>query len=197
MTAFTFDLPACDECGSTDDARTDDYSGITLCLSCIEAQQDAVRAIVEAERAAQHQQHVRATVCVDGSGTRCVCDRCEGERDRAAWARMDDGFRASAMYAVRAATIALLALGVFTGAASAGDTLTYNSPASGRTLTLPYIGTPVYSDSCTITMAWEDHSAIAHCTEDGATYVFDPDGNGMAGLSYSPGQQWHAVEGGS
>jgi hypothetical protein len=45
------------------------------------------------------------------------------------------------------------------------------------TLTLPDIGTPAYSASCTITHAWEDGSARATCTEDGATYSYDPDGS--------------------
>jgi hypothetical protein len=67
-------------------------------------------------------------------------------------------------------------------------------PASAQRFTdYPIIGTPAYNASCTITREWEDHSAIAYCSEDGATYAFDADGNGLAGLSYNPGWQWSEV----
>jgi hypothetical protein len=84
--------------------------------------------------------------------------------------------------------LAALALSLTTHTAHAADTLTYESQHGRGTLTLPYIGTPAYSDSCTITHAWEDHSAIAYCTEDGATYHYDPDGDITTGKE--PG--WYA-----
>jgi hypothetical protein len=86
------------------------------------------------------------------------------------------------------AMLLALALSLTTHTAHAADTLTYESQHGRGTLTLPYIGTPAYSDSCTITHAWEDHSAIAYCTEDGATYHFDPDGDITSGKA--PG--WYA-----
>lgn len=62
--------------------------------------------------------------------------------------------------------------------------------------TWPVIGTPAYSASCTITRSWEDGSAVAYCTEDGASYVFDPDGQiyqNSAGVPLYPAG-WYPCE---
>lgn len=161
------DAPTCDDCGAATaddpDARTCD-AGITLCGACIEAQQDAVRAIVEAERTAQH----------------------EAEMDRRTWQAMDDGYRKAAYVAARAASVALLALALLTGTTHAAETITYESPTSGRTLTLPFIGTPAFSDSCSIYAAWEDGSALAFCSEDGTRWAHDPDGQSVPGIVSNP-----------
>jgi hypothetical protein len=79
-------------------------------------------------------------------------------------------------------------------AAALALALTTHTASAQRFTDYPIIGTAAYDASCTITHEWEDHSAIAYCTEDGATYAFDADGNGMAGISYNPGWQWHAIE---
>jgi hypothetical protein len=56
----------------------------------------------------------------------------------------------------------------------------------------PDIGTRAYMHSCTITHAWEDHSAIAYCAEDGVTYSYDADGNDPpASVAYT-GPRWSA-----
>ncbi len=76
------------------------------------------------------------------------------------------------------------------------DTLTYESRQGLGTLTLQSIGSPAYSRSCTIVEAWEDHSAIAHCTEDGATWAYDPDGSPeIAGTTRTPswGAGWYPI----
>lgn len=76
-------------------------------------------------------------------------------------------------------------------------TISYTSPISGRVLVLPYIGTPEYNRSCTITRAWEDHSAEAWCSEDGALYVwtFDPDGQYVPNIPGNPVRQpgWYPM----
>lgn len=56
----------------------------------------------------------------------------------------------------------------------------------------PIIGTPAYSASCTIVRAWEDLSAVAYCTEDGATYHYDPDGNNPPQSVPYDGPRWPA-----
>lgn len=54
----------------------------------------------------------------------------------------------------------------------------------GTSHTLPPIGTEAYSASCTITHTFEDGSATAYCTEDGATYFWDSDG--QPAMSHTP-----------
>lgn len=53
---------------------------------------------------------------------------------------------------------------------------------------LPIIGTIAYDAGCTVTQVWEDGSAVAYCPEDGARFVFDPDGDITTGRE--PG--WYA-----
>lgn len=46
---------------------------------------------------------------------------------------------------------------------------------NGRNYEWPDIGTDAYTRSCAIVRFWEDGSARAYCTEDGAAYTFDPE----------------------
>lgn len=55
--------------------------------------------------------------------------------------------------------------------------------------TRPVIGSPAYDAGCIITATYEDGSATALCPEDGARYVFDPDGDSTTGKR--PG--WYLV----
>ena len=60
---------------------------------------------------------------------------------------------------------------------------------NGRIYEWPAIGTPAYSRSCTIIDFWEDGSARAYYTEDGALMAYDPDGDVTTGKQ--PG--WYPV----
>ena len=60
----------------------------------------------------------------------------------------------------------------------------------GRLHVWPVIGTDAYSASCSLTGAWEDHSATAYCTEDGATFHYDPDGDITTGKEAG----WYVME---
>jgi hypothetical protein len=55
-----------------------------------------------------------------------------------------------------------------------------------HTYVWPEIGTSAYSASCELTQYWEDGSAVAYCTEDGETYVYDPDGQPVPNVPDNP-----------
>jgi hypothetical protein len=116
--------------------------------------------------------------------------------EREVWARMDDGFR-KAQYLARAGVLALALLVGGTAAVAAQNPavsdseLLYvsrhqNTDGTYSALLFPPIGTPAYSRSCYVQIAFEDHSAIAYCAEDGATYHFDADGQYVPNIPANP-----------
>lgn len=96
-----------------------------------------------------------------------------------------------------AATLALAAALCATPAL-ARESFTIDPPSGAfPAYELPYIGNTLYSDSCEIVQAFEDHSAIAYCTEDGVSYVYVPQDqriplHGISFLKRAAG--WHAVK---
>jgi hypothetical protein len=116
--------------------------------------------------------------------------------DHALYQRLDDGFR-KAQYFARAGilALALLVFGAATAAAQnpavSDSELVYvsrsqNADYTYNALVFPPIGTPEYSRSCYVKIAFEDHSAIAYCAEDGVTYHFDADGQYVPNIPANP-----------
>lgn len=68
---------------------------------------------------------------------------------------------------------------------------------NGRIYTWPDIGTAQYTRGCEIVRAFEDGSATAWCSEDGALYVwtFDPDGQYVPNIPGNPVRQpgWYPM----
>lgn len=84
-----------------------------------------------------------------------------------------------------AAIVALSAL-AFSLPALTGAETPLTATIDGQVHEWEFIGTEAYSRSCSIEQAWEDHSAIAYCAEDGATYLYDPDGSIDRGIGWFP-----------
>lgn len=89
--------------------------------------------------------------------------------------------------------LALAGIGLHVTDAQAQDT---NLHAPYGTQEWPYIGTPEYSRSCSIIDFYDDGWATAYCTEDGAMYVYDVDGQTSPNTAGVPVRQpgWYAVE---
>jgi hypothetical protein len=136
----------------------------------------------------------------------CIIDTTPEPSDYALYQRLDDGFR-KAQYFARAGILALALLVGGTAAAAAQNPavsdseLLYvsrhqNTDGTYSALVFPPIGTPEYSRSCYVQIAFEDHSAIAYCAEDGASYAFDADGQYVPNIPANPvhGPGWYVIE---
>ena len=75
-----------------------------------------------------------------------------------------------------AAIVALSAL-AFSLPALTGAETQLTATIDGQVHEWPMIGNELYTRSCSITRAWEDGSAEAHCWEDGGVFVYDADGD--------------------
>jgi hypothetical protein len=76
-------------------------------------------------------------------------------------------------------------VGGITEGQSHAEAAHFTRPFHGHVYTWPAIGTPAYSAGCELTHWWEDGSAVAYCPEDGETWLYDPDGNAVAGPGWS------------
>lgn len=88
------------------------------------------------------------------------------------------------MIALKTAAIVALSALAFSLPALTGAETRLTATIDGQVHEWPSIGTESYSRSCEIVQAFEDHSAIAYCAEDGAVMAYDPDGSIDHGIGW-------------